>query len=301
MDGILNVYKERGWTSFDVVAKLRGILKERRIGHTGTLDPEAEGVLPVCIGKATKVSSLLTDMDKTYRAVLLLGRKTDTEDLTGTILQESPVACTEDDVRRVIADFVGEQQQIPPMYSARKVGGERLYKLARRGVEVEREPRTVTIKEIHIERVELPEAEMTVRCSKGTYIRTLCSDIGEKLGCGGCMKQLLRTQTGPFYLDGSRRMDEIEALCAEGRVQEILLPTDSLFLQMDAVLLSPEAEKLVRNGNPLPESVMKSCGRERVSARETAGARMYAADGTFLAIYEYSPAKKDWRARKMFL
>ncbi len=302
MDGILNVYKERGCTSFDVVARLRKILKEKKIGHTGTLDPEAEGVLPVCVGKATKICSLLTDQDKTYRTVLLLGRRTDTQDLTGRTLSEQPVTCSEEEVRRTIAGFVGEQQQIPPMYSARKVEGRHLYELARQGVEVARQPRTITIKEIRTERVELPEAEMTVRCSRGTYIRTLCSDIGDQLGCGGCMKQLLRTQAGPFTIKDSRRIDEIASLCREGRLHEILQKTDSVFPQMDAVTLTEKAEKLVRNGNPLSDALMNSCARRKVAEHEeTHQVRLYDSDGTFLAIYLYSPARNSWLAQKMFL
>ncbi len=301
MDGILNVYKESGWTSFDVVAKLRGILKERKIGHTGTLDPAAEGVLPVCIGKATKVCSLLTDTGKTYSAVLLLGKRTDTEDLTGKVLQESPVTCSEEDLRRAAGSFIGEQQQIPPMYSARKVNGKRLYELARKGMEAERRPRAVTIEEIRFERIELPEAEMTVRCSKGTYIRTLCSDIGDALGCGGCMKQLLRTRVGTFSIEESHRLNEIEALCKEGRIQEILQPTDSVFPQMSSFTLTSEAEKLVRNGNPLSEAVMLRCSHRAEPGQEKDHVRLYAADGTFLAVYAYTPEKKSWRAEKMFL
>lgn len=259
MDGILNIYKEKGYTSHDVVAKLRGILRQKKIGHTGTLDPEAEGVLPVCVGKATKVCDLLTDKNKTYRAVLLLGRVTDTQDLTGTLLRESPVTCTEEDVRRCIAGFVGEQEQIPPMYSAIRVNGKKLYELARKGIEVERAARKITIYEITVERLELPEVELTVHCSKGTYIRTLCSDIGERLGCGGCMKSLLRTQAGPFLLKDSLRLGEIEAARDEGRLHQIVWDTDEVFLKLPGVLLTPEAERLVQNGNPLSPELLRSC------------------------------------------
>ncbi len=188
-NGIINVYKEKGYTSFDVVARMRGICGQKKIGHTGTLDPDAEGVLPVCLGKATKVCDMLTDSDKVYRAVMQLGIETDTQDLTGTVLSacEVPVP-TETEIRDVIRTFQGEIMQVPPMYSALKVNGKKLCDLARAGVTVERKARPVTIYEIRIERVELPEIELTVSCSKGTYIRTLCHDIGQKFGCGAAMK-----------------------------------------------------------------------------------------------------------------
>ena len=181
-DGIINVYKEKGFTSFDVVAKMRGILGQRKVGHTGTLDPAAEGVLPVCAGKGTRLCDMLTDRDKTYRATLLLGTETDTQDTTGTVLSEkSTDFLKEEEVRDAILSFVGDYEQIPPMYSALKVDGKKLYELAREGKVVERQARPVKIHEIIIESVKLPEVVMTVSCSKGTYIRTLCHDIGEKL------------------------------------------------------------------------------------------------------------------------
>ena len=196
MDGVLNIRKEKGYTSFDVVAKLRGILHMKKIGHTGTLDPEAEGVLPVVLGKATKLVDLLTEKQKTYEALLHLGLETDTQDMTGTVLEEKPVEVTEEEVRTVIRSFLGEQQQIPPMYSALKVDGKKLYELAREGKIVERKPRAVQFYEIEIKKIELPYVRFSVTCSKGTYIRTLCHDIGQKLGCGGCMEELLRTDLG---------------------------------------------------------------------------------------------------------
>ena len=182
LNGILNVYKEKGYTSHDVVAKLRGIAGQKKIGHTGTLDPQAEGVLPVCLGKATKVCDLLTDKDKVYEAVLLLGQTTDTQDTTGTVLEQSAVTCSEEEVKKAIMGFVGAYEQIPPMYSALKVNGKKLCDLARNGIEVERKPRPIQIYEIEIEDIELPRVTMRVHCSKGTYIRTLCHDIGLKMG-----------------------------------------------------------------------------------------------------------------------
>ena len=183
-NGVLNVSKEKGYTSHDVVAKLRGITHQKKIGHTGTLDPDATGVLPVCLGKATKVCELLTDKDKTYQAVLLLGMETDTQDTTGTVTARAPVTASEEDVREAVQSFTGSYDQIPPMYSALKINGKKLYDLARAGKEVERKARMVQIHEIRIEEIALPRVTMTVTCSKGTYIRTLCYDIGRKLGCG---------------------------------------------------------------------------------------------------------------------
>ena len=177
INGVINIYKERGFTSHDVVAKLRGILKQKKIGHTGTLDPDAEGVLPVCLGKGTRLCDMLTDHSKVYEAVLLLGQSTDTQDVSGNVLQEAPVDVSEEEVREAIMSFVGPYDQIPPMYSALKVNGQKLCDLARAGKEVERKARPVEIYEIQIEEIHLPRVRMTVSCSKGTYIRTLCHDI----------------------------------------------------------------------------------------------------------------------------
>ena len=197
--GIINVYKEKGFTSHDVVAKLRGIVGQKKIGHTGTLDPDATGVLPVCLGKATKLCDLLTDKNKTYEAVLLLGKTTDTQDITGEVLEEkSTEALTEEKVREAIEGFIGDYEQIPPMYSALKVNGKKLYELAREGKVIERKARPVKILDIQILEIDLPKVRMEVSCSKGTYIRTLCHDIGEKLGCGGCMESLIRTRVSTF-------------------------------------------------------------------------------------------------------
>ena len=196
MDGIINVYKEAGFTSHDVVAKLRGICRQKKIGHTGTLDPQATGVLPVCLGNATRACEMLTDRTKEYVAELLLGQITDTQDITGTVLEEREVAVSEAQVREVIAGFVGGYDQIPPMYSALKVNGKKLYELARAGKEVERQARHVDLPAIEILEIKFPVVKFRVECSKGTYIRSLCADIGEKLCCGGTMQSLVRTRVG---------------------------------------------------------------------------------------------------------
>lgn len=298
INGIINVYKERGYTSHDVVAKLRGILKQKKIGHTGTLDPEAQGVLPVCLGNATKVCDMLTDQTKEYRAVLLLGIRTDTQDITGTVLEERPVSCTGEEVRSCIGRFTGVQEQIPPMYSALKVNGKKLYELARQGIEVERRARRITIEKIQINDICLPEADITVTCSKGTYIRTLCNDIGETLGCGGCMKSLLRTRVGSFCIGDSVRLDDIEACREAGEIDRIVCPTDSIFGELHKLCLSPEAERLVRNGNPLHPGLVSGLTEK---PREGEQFRLYGRAGDFLAVYEWNPAKKSYRAVKMFL
>ena len=296
MDGLINVYKERGFTSHDVVAKLRGILKQKKIGHTGTLDPEAEGVLPVCLGKATKVCELLTDKDKTYQAVLLLGVETDTQDTTGTVTARAPVTASEEDVREAVQSFTGSYDQIPPMYSALKINGKKLYDLARAGKEVERKARTVQIHEIRIEEIALPRVTMTVTCSKGTYIRTLCYDIGRKLGCGGCMEKLLRTRVERFTLEEAYTLSQIEKIRDEGQLEEILTPVDRLFSQYPLFQAVSEAEKRLENGNPLLCEELTE-----VKPPEHGPVRIYAADGRFSGIYQYDPKIHRYRPVKMFL
>lgn len=294
--GIINVYKEKGYTSHDVVAKLRGIAGQKKIGHTGTLDPDAEGVLPVCLGKATKVCELLTDKDKTYRAVLFLGQTTDTQDASGTVLETSDVSnLNEVQVTEAVQSFVGEYAQIPPMYSALKVGGKKLYELAREGKTVERKARNVMIHSIKILRVDLPRVEMEVSCSKGTYIRTLCHDIGEKLGVGGCMESLLRVQVGRFVLADSLRLSEIQKAKEDGNLEKILQPIDSVFEQYRAVRIRPDQEKRLQNGNSFrkPDRLQNYDDQEMV--------RVYDSNGHFAAVYRYVEKDHEFRIVKMFL
>ena len=262
--GVINIYKEPGFTSHDVVAKLRGILRQKKIGHTGTLDPAAEGVLPVCLGKGTKLCDLLTDKRKTYQAVLLLGTETDTQDMTGTILSEKPTEqLTEPAVRGAAESFVGPYMQVPPMYSALKVNGKKLYELARAGKEVERAARPVEIYDLQIDAVELPRVMMTVTCSKGTYIRTLCHDIGEKLGCGGCMEKLIRTRVDRFAIGDSLRLSEVEALAKAGQIEDRIVPVDGMFEDCPAYVSESEVlDKLLQNGNPVYRSLCLSAGEE---------------------------------------
>ena len=257
MDGVLNIRKEKGYTSFDVVAKLRGILHMKKIGHTGTLDPEAEGVLPVVLGKATKLVDLLTEKQKTYEALLHLGLETDTQDMTGTVLEEKPVEVTEEEVRTVIRSFLGEQQQIPPMYSALKVDGKKLYELAREGKTVERKPRAVQFYEIEIKKIELPYVRFSVTCSKGTYIRTLCHDIGQKLGCGGCMEELLRTRSGNFVWEDSMTLAQVEEAVRNGTIGDRVISIGQVLKDYPEIFCTREGDRLLENGNALAERFVR--------------------------------------------
>lgn len=254
MDGIINVYKEQGFTSHDVVAKLRGILHMKKIGHTGTLDPDAVGVLPVCLGKGTKLCGLITDWDKTYEAQMLLGTVTDTQDITGTVLETRPVCVDERTVLEAITSFIGNYQQIPPMYSALKYNGKKLYELAREGIEVERRARTVHIRDIRINEMNLSDEQktvtFTVECSKGTYIRALCDDIGKKLGCGACMKKLERTRVGRFTADDSLTLNQISALVLKGVFEQYIVPVEDLF-DYPRLTVGPLCYRQLYNGNRL--------------------------------------------------
>ena len=293
--GIINVYKEKGFTSHDVVAKLRGIVGQKKIRHTGTLDPDATGVLPVCLGKATKLCDLLTDKNKTYEAVLLLGKTTDTQDITGEVLEEkSTEALTEEKVREAIEGFIGDYEQIPPMYSALKVNGKKLYELAREGKVIERKARPVKILDIQILEIDLPKVRMEVSCSKGTYIRTLCHDIGEKLGCGGCMESLIRTRVSTFRIEDAKTLDEIETLKQEGKLAELLVPIDAMFPFYPKITVKDDWKAFAKNGNPLDLKMLKeACGQD-----EETQVRLYDESGKFIAIYQWK--EKKYHIVKMF-
>lgn len=295
--GILNVYKEKGYTSHDVVAKLRGITGQKKIGHTGTLDPKAAGVLPVCLGKGTKLCELLTDEDKTYEAVLLLGKKTDTQDIWGEVLAErNTKTLTEEAVTEAVFSFLGEYDQIPPMYSALKVNGRKLYELARRGQVVKRSPRRVKIHEIRLLEMSLPRVRMSVTCSKGTYIRTLCDDIGEKLGCGGCMEELTRTRAGRFTVSDSRTLDEIRTAFERDRLAELVVPVDVMFSEAAKVCVEDEWETPARNGNILPREAV----REWTAGEDGERVRLYNSAGQFIALYRRKEEVREYHLEKMF-
>ena len=252
IDGVLVVKKERGYTSFDVVARLRSLLHQKKIGHLGTLDPEAEGVLPVCLGKAARLADLLSGGEKVYRAVIRLGVSTDTQDACGKLLKRRPVTVTEEAFRETVGQFTGRQQQLTPMYSARKIDGKKLVDLAREGKEVERSTAEIDIRSIEVLSVSLPLAELRVSCSRGTYIRTLCHDIGEALGCGGIMESLVREKAGDFGLEESLTLGEITALTLAGKLESYILGLPKLLAGYPAFYCPAALEKAARNGNPLP-------------------------------------------------
>lgn len=249
MNGIILVDKPQDWTSHDVVAKLRGVLHERRIGHSGTLDPLATGLLVVFVGRATRAVEFAESDSKEYIAGLHLGVSTDTQDITGNIVAESAALPDEAALREAIGRFIGDIEQIPPMYSAIKIGGKKLYELARRGESVERAPRKITVSAIDIAGRDGDDYILNISCSKGTYVRTLCSDIGEALGCGACMSSLRRTRAGVFSVDDAHSLADIEAAVREGRLSDIILPVDTLFASFPKLTVSQSAAKRLKNGN----------------------------------------------------
>ena len=269
--GVINVYKEQGFTSHDVVAKLRGIVGQKKIGHTGTLDPDAVGVLPVCLGRATKLCDMLTDKDKVYEAVMLLGVETDTQDTTGQILKSSETdEITEEQVRAAVLDFVGDYNQVPPMYSALKINGKT--------------------------GIALPRVTMKVHCSKGTYIRTLCHDIGQKLGCGACMEKLTRTKVSRFEIKDSLTLAQIEVLKKEDRLSEILIPIDQMFANYPSIIVSGEAARLAYNGNGIKDRDV----RKDENILDEAYVRVYDDVEDFIGVYQYYEKEREYRIRKMF-
>lgn len=308
INGIINVYKEKGFTSFDVVAKSRGIFKQKKIGHTGTLDPDAEGVLPLCFGKATKVCDLLTEKSKEYEAVMLLGKVTDTQDISGEVLEEHAVTVSEQEVIETVNGFVGDYMQIPPMYSALKVNGQKLCDLARAGKTVERKARPVVIHSITIVDIDLPRVTMQVHCSKGTYIRTLCDDIGQKLGCGACMESLLRTRVSEFRIEEALKLSELEALVAEhakdipsaewnAAMFPFVQSVDSVFLKYPKAVANRKYDKLLYNGNRLETSMLT----ETPEGCQMQPVRIYNEEGLFIGIYEYDEAHDSYKPVKLFL
>ena len=268
-NGIIIIDKPAGWTSMDVCAKLRGILKTKKVGHAGTLDPMATGVLPVFVGQATRAVSFAEDGEKEYIAGLRLGRTTDTQDISGETLDTHPVLTGREDLLHLLPRFTGEIQQVPPMYSAVKIGGQRLYQIARRGGEIQRPARPVTVYELELlDQTGPGDYTLRIRCSKGTYVRTLCHDIGQALGCGGCMSSLRRTMAAGFTLADSHTLEEVQA-----HGEALLAPADSLFRQYPAYAVpSPEAERRCRCGNPLTADVPDGLYR------------VYDGDGTFLCL-----------------
>ena len=304
-DGMINVCKEKGFTSHDVVAKLRGILHQKKIGHTGTLDPDATGVLPVCLGKGTKLCDMITDRDKTYRAVMLLGKTTDTQDISGQVLSEKKVTVSESAVYDAAEEFVGDYMQVPPMYSAIKVDGRKLYELARAGQEIERKARHVVIHSIDITEVNLPYVTMDVCCSKGTYIRTLCQDIGEKLGCGACMTELTRLKVGSFDMSEAFTLSEIQAMAeiGEEEVRRHMVSVEDMLLDYPKFRTTDAlSDKMLANGNWLPKEQVTSFGNDGEAVlTDGLQVRMYSSTGDFTAIYQYAAGKNSLKNIKMFV
>lgn len=366
---MLTVYKQAGYTSSDAVARLRGILRMRKIGHTGTLDPDAEGVLPMCLGNATRICELIADREKEYLAVMRLGLLTDTQDMSGEILRKVPeekipeilldpdsgrdirrsdslpgseiaapgdtvssgkVVSEEDEEKirdricREAAAFIGEIEQIPPMYSAIKVNGRRLYDMARKGITVERKPRQITIHSLVIEKIELPFVTMRVRCSKGTYIRTLCEDLGNALGTGAAMQSLLRTRVGQFTLQEARTLDELERIAKTepDKLLPLIRPVDSFFADLPAAACTEDALRLLKNGNVLTTEDFRFLAGEEDPQRQCRSGqdfdisslpginpgeeliRMYSPDKSFYGLYRNKGGARGcshYSAYKMFL
>lgn len=279
-DGILLIDKPQGYTSFDVVARMRGMLSTRKVGHAGTLDPMATGVLPVFVGRGTKCCDILPNQDKRYRAAFRLGTVTDTQDITGNVIEEKQVTASREDVEKVLENFRGKIQQIPPMYSAVQVNGKRLYDLARQGIEVERKPREIEIYELALLE---SEAEHTytidVHCSKGTYIRTICHDIGQMLGCGAVMTQLRRTMASGFLLEECITLEEANDLAGAGELYSRLIPVEKAFRSLPDILLGTDQARMFRNG------VRLDAGRCRVTTQSPENRyRVLGPENNFLGI-----------------
>ncbi len=277
MTGILLIDKPAGWTSSDVVAKLRGILRERRIGHSGTLDPMATGLLVVFVGRATRAVEFAESQEKRYLASLRLGLSTDTQDSTGRVLEEKPVSVSEEALETALKAFRGEISQIPPMYSAIKINGQKLYEIARRGGSVERRPRRITVYALKLAGRAGEDYLLDIRCSKGTYVRTLCHDIGQRLGCGGCMSALRRTEAGLFTLEGAYSLQQVQEAADRGEAERLLLPVDCLFAAHPALPVDRKDAAKIRNGGGIsaPAAADGLC-------------RLYGPEGEFLALGQAS-------------
>lgn len=320
-NGILNIYKEKGFTSFDVCAKLRGVFHQKKIGHTGTLDPLAEGVLVVLLGSATRLSEMLTSDHKEYEAVMKLGETSDTDDIAGKITEtegfEARETLSDEEIEAAVMSFVGSYDQLPPLYAAIKVGGKKLYEYAREGIEVERQPRNITIHDIKMIDISYPYVRFYVKCSKGTYIRSLCRDIGEKLGTGALMADLIRREAGDFRIEDSLKISEVEELVREGRVEDAVKPIDFFLRDIPAAKVKDGSEGYLLNGNKLSPEMLEMIANDGVieennaqhlagdscdedSVRDNKMLRVYFCD-EFKALYSYDEKEKLYRPYKMFL
>ena len=277
---ILNIYKEKDFTSHDVVAKLRGILRQKKIGHTGTLDPNAEGVLPVCLGKGTKLCDMLTGTKKQYKVSFVFEKETDTEDIWGTVTKTHEPLKQDAPIKDTILSFVGEYDQVPPMYSAKKINGKKLYELAREGKIIERKPERIRIYDISDIEISYPEVTMTVTCSKGTYIRSLCRDIGHKLQNGACMTKLVRTRSSGFQLEYAHTLSEIEEAVKTGKIEEWIIPIEKVFLKYQKGTVKKDYDKVLFNGNPLKKEMFYE-----INLDTTKKLRVYDESEQFIGIY----------------
>ena len=298
-NGVLIIRKEKGYTSNDVVQVLRGILKQKKIGHTGTLDPDAEGVLPVCLGHATKLAEMLTAQEKEYEAGIRLGITTDTQDMTGNVLQESSMQIGFEQLKAAADSFLGDYMQTPPMYSAVKIGGKKLYEIARKGREIDRPARKVTIYSLELADYDFPQARLNVSCSKGTYIRTLCHDIGQKLGCGACMSSLVRIRSGRFTLDQALTLNQVKAMKEAGEIEEKILSLEELLSDLPAIRVSsPGAHRMLRNGNRIAAGDLQA---DPSVCKDGQLVRAYDGDGTLTGVYQCRESDLTFHAYKMFI
>ena len=304
MNGYIIVDKPEGMTSFDVIRRLRKCLQTKKIGHGGTLDPMVTGVLPVFVGNATRAISLLEETDKEYVCRMKLGVETDTEDLTGSVLNEAVVTVSEAEVREAVLSFQGEYMQVPPMYSAKKVDGKKLVDLARHGTVVPRKAETRFIRMIRIDGIEMPYLSFTVTCSSGTYVRTLSADIGKKLGIFGAMATLRRTRHGIFTIDEALPLPEIESAVKEGRLNAFVHPTEDLFRTLPKLTVRKEGDRFLMNGNTLDVSVFPEEAMNRYlclpEAERAERVRIAFSNGEFCGIYRFSEEEEEFVPVRMF-
>ena len=298
INGIINIFKEKNFTSHDVVAKMRGILKQKKIGHTGTLDPDATGVLLVCLGNATKLCDIITDRTKEYEAEMLFGVTTDTQDISGKVIKTSDVIPSDEEIKKAIEKFSKSYMQLPPMYSALKVNGKKLVDLAREGVELERKKRLVNIYSLDILELKYPKAKLRVKCGKGTYIRTLCHDIGESLGCGASLTSLIRTEVSGFRAENAITLNTLEKLRDEDKIKDILISTDRVFESLKKLYVNDESRKYAYNGNKLNN---KNFTKLDTYFSNNEKVCIYDLDKKFLGVYEFLENENAFKPYKLFL
>ncbi len=298
INGIINIFKEKNFTSHDVVAKMRGILKQKKIGHTGTLDPDATGVLLVCLGNATKLCDIITDRTKEYEAEMLFGVTTDTQDISGKVIKTSDVIPSDEEIKKAIEKFSKSYMQLPPMYSALKVNGKKLVDLAREGVEVERKKRLVNIYSLDILELKYPKAKLRVKCGKGTYIRTLCHDIGESLGCGASLTSLIRTEVSGFRAENAITLNTLEKLRDEDKIKDILISTNRVFESLKKLYVNDESRKYAYNGNKLNNRNFTKLDTYFSNNEKVC---IYDLDKKFLGVYEFLENENAFKPYKLFL